>query len=171
MIISAEIISRPDSGDYTERTYGKASVGNSQSWTWIKFTEHDYSEWCGQFGGIGKAAISHNTVLIMTSDYLFLLDRNTGDQIDITHNFGYRELAVAPNGNFILADFYDLSKITDNIRQVTAINEPYRFDCISFKSWKDEKLEFTCEDFLQRENKYLMTYDSITDKIEIKSPL
>lgn len=42
MIINAEIISRPDSGEYSERIFDVESAWNSQSWTFVRFTDENY---------------------------------------------------------------------------------------------------------------------------------
>lgn len=77
MIIKAEVINQPYSGEYNERIYDISSPWNSQSWAWIKFTNEDLTEWCGNFRGFPRdVAVSkkYNSVLVLTSDYLFKLD-------------------------------------------------------------------------------------------------
>jgi len=148
MIIEAEIISQPYSGEYTERIYDNESAWNSQSWTFIKFTNDDYSEWCGQFRGFPKhVAIStlKNIVLVLTSDYLFQLDRETGNLTDLEDQPQYQNLTTAPNGDFILADYYNFEKVSTNIKQKTSIESPIQMDMIEFKKWDNIKLEFTCD--------------------------
>lgn len=107
MIIEAEIISQPYSGEFTERIYDNESAWNSQSWTFIKFTNDDYTEWCGQFRGfprqVSVSTIS-NLILVLTSNYLYQLDRETGNLLELEDQPQYQILTVAPNGNFILAD-------------------------------------------------------------------
>lgn len=44
MIIEGQIVSRPYSGEYDERIYDNNSSWNSQNWTYIKFTNGDYSD-------------------------------------------------------------------------------------------------------------------------------
>ena len=44
MIIEAEIISQPYSGEYTEIIYDNESAWNSQSWTFIKFTNDNRNQ-------------------------------------------------------------------------------------------------------------------------------
>ncbi|MFA9187824.1 hypothetical protein AAGV33_06845 [Flavobacterium sp. FBOR7N2.3] len=172
MIIKAEIISQPYSGEYSERIYDNESAWNSQSWTFIKFVEEDYSEWCGQFRGFPKqVAIStpKNIVLILTSDYLYQLDRETGNLTDLENKPQYQNLTVAPNGDFILADYYNFEKITTNIKQKISIESPIQMDMIEFKNWDKSKLEFTCDEFLNWDRHLIMTYDSVTNRIQIKN--
>jgi hypothetical protein len=172
MIIEAEIISQPYSGEYTERIYDNESAWNFQIWTFIKFTNDDYSEWCGQFRGFPKqVAIStlKNIVLVLTSDYLYQLDIETGNLTDLEDQPQYQNLTVAPNGDFILADYYNFEKVTTSIKQKTSIESPIQMDIIEFKNWENSKLEFTCDEFLNWDRHLIMTYDSQTNKIEIKN--
>ena len=172
MIIEAEIISQPYSGEYTERIYDNESAWNSQSWTFIKFINDDYSEWCGQFRGFPKkVAIStiQDIILVLTSDYLFQLDRETGNLTNWEDQPQYQNLTVTPSGDFILADYYNLEKVTTSIKQKEPIESPIQMDIIEFKDWEKSKLEFTCDEFLNWDRHLTMTYDSNTNKIEIKN--
>jgi hypothetical protein len=172
MIIEAEIISQPYSGEYTERIYDNERVWNSQSWTFIKFTNDDYSEWCGQFRGFPRqVAISIQTkiVLVLTSDYLFQLDIETAEPIDIEDQPQYQNLTVAPNGDFILADYYNFEKVTTSIKEKEPIESPIQMDIIEFKKWDNTKLEFTCEELLNWDKHLTMVYNSETNEIEIKN--
>ena len=172
MIIEAEIISQPYSGEFNEKIYDNESAWNSQGWTFIKFTNEDYLEWCGQFRGFPKqVAIStqNKIVLVFTSDYLYQLDIDTGILVELEDQPKYQNLTVATNGDFILADYYNLEKITRNIKQKEIIESPIQMDLIEFKKWDNEKLEFTCDEFLNWDRHLLMSYDSRTNKIEIKN--
>ena len=172
MIIEAVIVNQPFSGEYTERIYDNESAWNSQSWTFIKFTNDGHSEWCGQFRGLPRqVAISthQNIVLVLTSDYLYQLDRETGNLTDMEDQPQYQNLTVAPNGEFILADSYNLEKVTTTIKQKIHIESPIKMDIIEFKKWDKSKLEFTCDEFLNWDRHLIMTYDSETNKIEIKN--
>jgi hypothetical protein len=172
MIIEAEMISQPYSGEYTERIYDNESEWNSQSWTFIKFINDDYSEWCGQFRGFPRqVAIStlKNIVLVLTSDYLYQLDRETGNLTDLEDQPQYHNLTTTPKGDFILADYYNFEKVTTSIKQKTSIESPIQMDIIEFKKWYNSKLEFTCDEFLNWDRHLTMTYDSETNKIEIKN--
>jgi len=172
MIIEAEIISLPSSGEYSERIYDNKSSWNSQSWTFIKFTNENYSEWCGQFRGFPKqVAIStvRDIVLVLTSDYLYQLDRETGDLTELEDQSQYQNLTVTPNGDFILADYYHFEKVTTSINHKELIKSLIQMDMIEFKNWENSKLEFTCDDFLNCNKHVTMTYNSQTNKIEIKN--
>jgi hypothetical protein len=170
MIIEAEIISQPYSGQFKERIYDNESAWNSQSWTWVKFTNDDYSEWCGQFRGFPKqVAISeiHNLTLVLTSDYLYQLDKETAELIKLKDQTQYQNLSVTPNGHFILADYYNFEKITDDIEKVKHLKSPIEMDMIEFKKWYGTKLEFTCDEFVNWDRHLTMQYDSETDEISI----
>jgi len=172
MIIEAEIISQPYSGEYTERIYDNESAWNSQSWTFIKFINEDYFAWCGQFRGFPRqvaVSTTKNIVLVLTSDYLYQLDRDTGNLIDFEDQSQYQNLTVAPNGNFILADYYNFEKVTTTIKEKEQIESPIQMDLIKFKKWNNSKLEFTCDEFLNWDRHLIMTYDYQTDRIEIKN--
>lgn len=170
MILEAEIISQPYSGEYTERIYDNESAWNSQNWTFIKFTNTDYSEWCGQFRGFPRQvaiSVPKSIILVLTSDYFYQLDLKTGDLTDLEDQPHYQNLTVAPNGDFILADYYNIEKITTSIKQKTLIESPIQMDIIEFKKWSGPKLEFTCDEFLNWDRHLTMIYDSQTNQIEI----
>lgn len=172
MIIEAEIINQPYSGEYYERIYDHESVWNSQGWTYIKFTHDDHSEWCGQFRGFPRqVAIStvRDIILVLTSDYLYQLDREGGNLKDWEDQPQYQSLTVAPNGDFILADYYNFEKVTTSIKHKELIESPIQMDIIELKNWVNSKLEFTCDEFLNWDRHLTMTYDSQTNKIEIKN--
>ena len=172
MIIEAEVISRPYSGEYNEKIYDNDSAWNSQSWTFIKFTNDDYSEWCGQFRGFPRqVAVStvRNIVMVLTSDYLYQLDRETGNLSELEDQPQYQNLTVAPNGDFILADYYNFEKVTTSIKMKEPIESPIQMYIIEFKKWDNEKLEFTCDEFLNWDRHLTMTYNIQTNKIEIKN--
>ncbi|HUH26572.1 MAG TPA: hypothetical protein VLY87_08085 [Flavobacterium sp.] len=171
MIINAEIISQPYSGEYIERMYDNESVWNSQDWTFVKFTNGDFSEWCGHFRGSPiQVAISliNNIALVLTSDYLYQLDLKTSNLTYLDDQAMYTNLTVAPNGDFIISDYYDIEKISINIHNKVTIESPIKMDKIEFKKWEELKLEFTCYEFLNWGRHLIMTYDLLTNKIEIK---
>ncbi len=51
MISKAELINQSYSGQYKEKIYDIPSPWNSQDWTWVKFENDDFDEWCGEFRG------------------------------------------------------------------------------------------------------------------------
>ena len=174
MIIEAEIISQPYSGEYTERIYDNESAWNSQSWTYIKFINEDFTEWCGQFRGSPRQvaiSIPKKNILVLTSDYLYQLDLETGNLTDFEDKPQYQNLTVSPNGDYILADYYNFEKISTSIKDKEPIESPIPMDLIKFKKWDNTKLVFTCDEFLNWERHLTMIYDSQTNKIEIVNDL
>ncbi len=170
MIVAAEIISQPYSGEYIERIYDNDSAWNSPNWSSIKFTNDDHTEWCGQFRGlVRQVAISlkYNVVLVLTSDYLFHLDRETGSVIGLEDQPQANNLTVAPNGDFILADYYHLERTTTSTTQRESIPSPIEMEAIKFKGWSNSKLEFRCDEFTNWDRHLIMAYDHETNAIEI----
>ncbi|MGE8204690.1 tyrosine-type recombinase/integrase [Heyndrickxia sp. NPDC080065] len=118
MIINAEIINQPYSGRYKERIYDVLSPWNSQSWTWVKFENEDFSEWCGEFRGLPWAvALSkkYNNVLVLTSDYLFKIDCVSGEITEYESQPQYHSLTVSPLGDFVITDYYDIEIIKSTL--------------------------------------------------------
>jgi hypothetical protein len=113
VINKADIINQPYSGQYKERIYDISSSWNSLNWTWVKFEDEDFNEWCGEFRGSPRAvALSkkHNKVLVLTSDYLFHVDCDNGELIEYESQPQYQCLTVTPSGDFIIADYYSIEK-------------------------------------------------------------
>ena len=73
-IVIAEIINQPHSGQYKERIYDVQSPWNSQSWSWVRFTDESGNEFVGQFRGSPrsvKVSRLRNEIIVLTSDYVF----------------------------------------------------------------------------------------------------
>ncbi len=172
MIIDAEIINQPYSGEYTERIYDNQSAWNSQNWSWIKFTNEDFSEWCGHFRGSPKnVAISekYSSVIVLTSDYLFQLDRDSGDLVEFEDQPQYQNLAASPSGDFIVADHYKIERFSSTISQKELLQSPIEMDMIKFGNWTDGKLNFTCDEFLNWDRHLKMQLNGKTFQILIKN--
>lgn len=161
MIIEAKIISRPYAGEYTEKIYDIESPWNSQYWTFVKFTNDDFTEWCGQFRGSQKnVAISEklNTVLILTSSYLFEIDLNTSLVKNAEDQPRYTDVTVSPNGDYILVDYYHIFKVSSSISQILNIQTPIDLDMIKIKGWENDRMIFSCDEFLNSNNTELEMY-------------
>lgn len=174
MIIHAEIISQPYSGEFKERIYDIQSFWNSQNWTFVKFMEDDHSEWCGQFRGFPKnvqISNKHELILILTSDYLFQLNAKTAEVSEFEEHPQYQNLTLTPDQNFLIADYMNIEKITNNIKEKKLIKSPFEMDLIEFKEWNENVLEFICDEFVYWDKHYLMTYNNLTDVIEITDVL
>lgn len=171
MIIKAEIIDRPYSGLYKERIYDVSSPWNSQNWTWVKFLDDDYNEWCGEFRGSPKSiAISkkYNRVLVLTSDYLFLLDCYSKELIEYEFQPQYQNLTVTPAGDFLVADYYNMNIIKSSLKDKKPVDSPIKMDMIKFGSWSDNKLIIICDEFLNWNNHIELEFNSDTLGIAIK---
>ena len=172
MIIKAEIISRSYSGVFKEKIYDIESSWNSQDWTFIKFTEDDYSEWCGQFRGFPKSvqiSKKHHIILILTSDYLFQIDSQTAGLKLFEDKHQYQSLIVTPSDDFLIADYMNIEKISDSIRNKKLIESPIEMDFIEFQSWNNNSLEFKCDEFIYWDRHYVMEYNDDTETIKIKN--
>lgn len=81
----------------------------------------------------------------------------------------YQNLTTTPVGEFILADYCNFVKVKTSIRQAEIIPSPIEMDFIEFKNWRNSKLEFTCDEFMNWDKHLTMTYDYETNSIEIKN--
>ena len=172
MISEAEIIDQPDSGEFEERIYDIESPWNSQNWTWIRFKDGSNYCWCGQFRGASRSvSVSelYGKALVLTSDYLFEIELISGNILNYEDRPGYRNLTTAPDGSFIVADYYSIERITLSIKDKEYIKSPFEMDMIQFKDWKDGVLEFTCDEFLNSKREDVsMIYDYKTNNIAAK---
>jgi hypothetical protein len=174
MIIKAEIEAAPLSGDYRERIYDISSPWNSQDWTWIKFENDNFTQWFGHFRGSPRSVSvsqKHNKVLVLTSDYLFLLDRLNGEMIENEFQPQYQSLTVSPLGDFIIADYYNIEIIKSSLTNKQLIESPIQMqmDFITFQSWNRNILLITCEEFLNSlDNQMELELDVENMKLSLK---
>ena len=143
MIIEAEIIDQPYSGQYEERIYDISSPWNSQNWTWVKFLYDDFTEWCGEFRGLPiNVAISkkHNQVLILTSDYFYQLDCLSMELMEYESQPQCKNLTATPNGDFLVADYYRIDIIESSLEDKKLLESPIKMDLIKFGQWAGDKL-------------------------------
>lgn len=171
MIIEAQIISQPYAGQYRERIYDVSSPWNSQRWTWIKFLNDDFSEWCGEFRGEPRSiAISakYNHVLILTSDYLYQLDCLSEEVIEYESQPQFHNLIVTPLGDFIVADYYSINLIKSTLKDKIILESPIKMDTIEFHNWSNNKLLITCDEFLNWSNHMELELDCETFEVVAK---
>ena len=169
--MKADIINQPYSGEYEERIYDVESPWNSQSWTWIKFTDKNGFEKVGQFRGMPKevkVSEPRNEIIVLTSDYIFRLDTTELDIIETESQTQYQDIEVSPNGDFIFHTFYEIEKMEKSLKEMREIESPFKMDDIRFKKWDGNKLEFTCEEFTNWSRNEIMELDTTKWKIEIK---
>ncbi|MCK0126983.1 hypothetical protein MWU76_21525 [Gelidibacter sp. F2691] len=166
--MKAEIINQPYSGEYEERIYDIESPWNSQSWTWIKFTDQNGIEKVGQFRGMPtevKISEHRNEIIILTSDYVYRLDTSKLNIIETESQPQYQGVEVSPNGVFIFHNYYEIEKMENSLSEMTEIESPFKMDDIRFLKWNDNKLIFTCEEFTNWSRHETMELDTIEWKI------
>jgi len=171
MIIKAEIIDQPYSGQYSERIYDIFSPWNSQGWTWVKFSNEDFDDWCGVFrGGPRYVAVSekYNHVLVLTSDYLYRINCLSGELTEYQTNSQYQSLTVTPQGEFLVADCYSIDLIESTLEDRKPIESPIQMDMIKFHGWSNNKLLITCDEFLNWDNHVELELDSELMEITVK---
>ena len=169
MIIKAEIIVQPKSGHYKERIYDISSQWNSQEWTWVKFENDDFNEWCGEFRGSPRGvAISkkYKNVLVLTSDYLYQVNCQSEELNEYESQSLYQNITVTPFGDFIVANDYFMEKIGSTLDDKILLDIPAEIDGIKFNGWTDNLLSITCEDYSGKH--IAMELDSETLEITIK---
>lgn len=169
MIEEAQIINQPYSGEYDEKIYDIKSTWNSQDWTWVKFTNEDYTEWCGEFRGVpSNVAISkkHNTIVVLTSDYLFMISREDGRLLEHESHRLYKNLTLTPNGDYLISEYCTIELFNDSLLNKKIIETPFEMDMIEFHEWNENKLLIKCEhQYINRE--YELLFDCETSNIII----
>lgn len=80
----------------------------------------------------------------------------------------YYNLTTAPDGSFIIADYYNVERISSSFESKEHIKSPIEMDMIEFTGWRDNVLEFTCDEFLNWDRHLVMIYDSELNEIMIK---
>ncbi len=172
MIELVEIINQPYSGEYEERIYDNQSPWNPHSWTYVKFTNSDYDEWCGVFRGhrkkVGISKVKKE-IMVLTSHYLWRLNIENGIVLEIEDQPSYQNLTVAPNGDFVFADYYHINRINGLLKNRINIISPVEMDMIKFKEWDGDKLIIECDEFMNWENHLELELDSTNWEIEIKN--
>lgn len=171
MIVDAELICQPYAGEYREIIYDIPSPWNSPNWTWVKFINEDYTEWCGEFRGLPrKIAISkkYNITLILTSDYLYQIDCDSTELLDYESQPQYKNLTVMPSGEFLLSDDYSIELIMSSLNDKELIKSPLDMDNIEFGIWHDNILIILCDEFMNLDNHVELAFNSETMEIVIK---
>lgn len=86
--------------------------------------------------------------MVLTSDYLYQLDRESRNLMELEDKPRFQNLTVASNRDLILVDYYNLEKTSTSIKLMTLIESPVEMDNIEFKEWNNAILEFTCDEFM-----------------------
>lgn len=103
----------------------------------------------------------------MTSDYLFSIDLNNGDLIEFYERPGYINLIAINDGNFLVSDYYNITKILDKLSITKHVESPIQMDLIKFELWDGNFLNFSCDEFLNWNRHLKMRYNSKTDEVTI----
>ena len=90
--------------------------------------------------------------------------------IEIEDQPQYHDLTVAPTGEFIIADSYNIDKVKDSLSGKENLDSPLELDMIEFKDWNDNRLNFTCNELMDWEKTLDMEVDTSEWKIKIKTP-
>ena len=170
--LKTEIINQPHSGEFKERIYDIESPWNSQSWTWIKFTDEDLNETVGQFRGTPKEvkySENRNEIIVLTSDYVFLLNASDLNIIESESQPEYQDVEVSPNGIFFFHNYYEIEKMNSSLSDLTEIQSPFKMDDIRFRKWNGKILEFECEEFTNWDRSEIMELDTDEWEIRIKT--
>ena len=170
--LKTEIINQPYSGEFKERIYDIESPWNSQSWTWIKFTDEDLNETVGQFRGTPKEvkySENRNEIIVLTSDYVFLLNASDLNVIESESQPEYQDVEVSPNGIFFFHNYYEIEKMNSSLSDLTEIQSPFKMDDIRFRKWNGKILEFECDEFTNWDRSEIMELDTNEWKIRIKT--
>lgn len=151
MIYKAEYIEQPYSGEYVEKIYDIESPWNSANWTWIKFFEED-GIWCGEFRGKYRAiSISKKlgVVVVLTSDYMYVLDINTTEVIDSYSQPEYIDMTTSPLEDILITSGYSIKMFTNNkVADLEVIDTPVNPDDLKFIEWDGNILKMTCHEYL-----------------------
>ena len=155
-------IQQPYSGEFNERIYDIQSCWNSSDWTWIKFEENN-DVWCGEFRGKYRGvAISDKIeiVVVLTSDYMYVLDLLSKDIIDYRRQPMYLEITTTPFEDILLTDSYGLEIFTDkSISNLKTIALPINGSYISFIEYCGDILKMTYEDNFNWQNRVEISFD------------
>ena len=169
--MKAKIINQPYSGEYEEIIYELESSWNSQSWTWIKFSDKKGVEKVGQFRGMPinvKVSTQKNEIIILTSDYIFRLNATDLNIIETESQLEYQDVEISPNGIFIFHNYYEIQKMENSLSEMEEIKSPFKMDDIRFIKWNDNNLIFTCEEFTNWSRHETMELNTSEWEIEIK---
>ncbi|QNU65761.1 hypothetical protein EHE19_012670 [Ruminiclostridium herbifermentans] len=170
MIIDVEQIHIPKSGIYKEVIYDIQSSWNSQIWTWLKFRNDDYEEWCGEFRGeFRNFAYSdkNENIVILTSDYMYQISRINGKLIDYIDRPEYIDVTASPNGEFIISDYYGVYVINNNIRDTSEITLPIHLDMIKFCGWNKNSLRIEAVELCNWDNVVTIDLNICTREITV----
>ena len=151
MISKALHIQQPYSGEYTEKIYDIESCWNSSEWSWIRF-ENDNEIWCGEFRGKFRGvALSEKLqiTVVLTSDYMYVLDSNTAEVIDYLSQPQYLDITITPLQDILITDSYGIEILKGNkLASIESIVMPIQVEDLQFEEYVGNCLRMTCYEFL-----------------------
>lgn len=150
MLCGAVHIEQPYSGEYEEKVYDIADPWNSREWTWVRFSDEN-GMWCGVFRGRYRGTVfSEKTgiAVVLTSDYMYVLDSETMEIIDYCSQPRYVDITVSPLGDILVTDDYGIDLFTDEkIMNMKRADIPVCTDQIRFAGWKGNILKIKYHEF------------------------
>ena len=171
MLMNLEHIPQPYSGEYEEKIYDIKSNWNSSNWTWLKF-EEDSLVWCGEFRGkyIGATYSEvKGIIVVITSDYVYILDIETKEVIDSERNFSYCDITCTPLGDILLSTGYGLELLYGKtISNTDNIILPVNVDSLEFVDYKEHILEMSCDEFCNWANHMILLLDCETLSVTVR---
>lgn len=162
MICKVTHIEQPYSGEYEEKIYDIESPWNSSDWSWVKFEENLFA-WCGEFRGKYRGAVFSEKigiVVVLTSDYMYILDIDTKELIDYERQPSYVDITCTPMKDILLSDGYGLSIFKGkNIANIEPIVLPVNADFLKFIKYDGKILIMNCEEFCNWSNRIILLLD------------
>lgn len=108
----------------------------------------------------------HNTIVVLTSDNLYMISREDGRLIEHDDYEWYRNLTLTPNGDYLISDYSSIELFKTSLLDKKVIEGIYEMDMIEFHGWNENKLLIKCEDqYINRE--YELLFDCETSNIII----
>ncbi len=110
--------------------------------------------WCGEFRGEYRGvAVSEKlgTVIVLTSDYMYVLDIITTNIIEYESQTNYVDITTSPYGDVFITDGYSMEMLINNkegkLEFIVISDIPVSPDNLRFVEWNDNILKISCYDF------------------------
>lgn len=105
--------------------------------------------------------------MVLTSDYLYVIDINTKEIIDSDRNFEYCDITCTPLGDILLSSGYGLEILLEKtISSIETIVLPVNADSLRFVGYTDNILEMNCYEFGNWSNNVTLFFDCKTKMVE-----
>lgn len=136
----------------------------------VEIFDENFKEWCGEFRGEYKGhgiSEKYDAIYVLTSDYLYILNRRNGQLYRFNDQPEYKELTVSPNGDCIVASYYDIYVLDKEGQEMISVDSPIPLDVINFSEWQGNNLMIHADEFTNWDNHALMQLDCNTWRLEI----